>query len=142
MSAKKPNGRTIEDPSPLSSHCSIFLVGQGVAGTLPVHTPFLDWLAREKGIRFTHNCVTTSVCWISRATLHTGQYYSRHKATRPKDNEWYGMWDDTYPSLMKKLGYWVAHIGKWHSADWGKVKRTCDHEKVYYGKHWFPGTSM
>ncbi|CAB9517658.1 Extracellular sulfatase SULF-1 [Seminavis robusta] len=112
----------------------------GVAGTLPVHTPFLDWLSRTKGIRFTHNCVTTSVCWISRATLHTGQYYSRHQATRPRDNGWYDMWHDTYPSLLKhKRDYWVSHIGKWHSADWGKVKGTYDHQKVYYGKHWFPG---
>lgn len=43
----------------------------GCAGTQPVKTPFLDFLA-SKGIRFTHNCVTTSVCWISRATLFTG----------------------------------------------------------------------
>jgi hypothetical protein len=38
----------------------------GVAGTQPVITPFLDSFAKE-GVRFTHNCVTTSICWISRA---------------------------------------------------------------------------
>lgn len=35
-----------------------------VAGS-PVETPFLDRLAKQ-GIRFTHACVVTSVCWISR----------------------------------------------------------------------------
>ena len=104
-----------------------------------METPFLDWLAKEQGIRFTHNCVTTSVCWISRATLHTGQYFSRHQAVTPKHNGWYEKWADTYPALMKKAGYWVSHIGKWHSADWPKVKATYDFEKMYYGKHWFPG---
>ena len=44
----------------------------GVAGNPIVQTPTLDQLARE-GIRFTHNCVTTSICGISRATLFTGQ---------------------------------------------------------------------
>jgi Sulfatase len=74
----------------------IFLSWQGVAGKLPVYTPFLDYLSTQ-GIRFTHNCVTTSVCWVSRATLHTGMYYSRHKATTPKHNDWYQGWNDTYP---------------------------------------------
>jgi hypothetical protein len=37
----------------------------GCAGT-PVFTPFLDSLAQQ-GVRFTHNCVTTSICWVSRA---------------------------------------------------------------------------
>eukprot|EP00956_Cyclotella_meneghiniana_P034066 scaffold101319_cov38-Cyclotella_meneghiniana.AAC.1 len=47
-----------------------------------LQTPTLDALSQD-GIRFTHNCVTTSVCWISRATLFTGQYVSRHKTTEP-----------------------------------------------------------
>jgi hypothetical protein len=47
-----------------------------------LQTPTLDALSQD-GIRFTHNCVTTSVCWISRATLFTGQYMSRHKTTEP-----------------------------------------------------------
>lgn len=43
----------------------------GCAGTQPVMTPYLDSLAKE-GIRFTQNAVTTSICWISRATMFTG----------------------------------------------------------------------
>ena len=40
----------------------------GCAGNPVVKTPHLDQLARE-GFRFTHNCVTTSICGVSRATL-------------------------------------------------------------------------
>lgn len=37
-----------------------------IGGVAPVvKTPFLNQLARD-GIRFTHNMVTTSICWISR----------------------------------------------------------------------------
>lgn len=39
----------------------------GAAGNPIVKTPVLDALA-EEGVRFTENCVTTSICWISRAT--------------------------------------------------------------------------
>jgi hypothetical protein len=59
--AKKPLNIMILYPDDLR-HDSI-----GVAKTQPVLTPFLDSLANNDGIRFTHNCVTTSVCWISRA---------------------------------------------------------------------------
>lgn len=111
----------------------------GIASHGVVHTPFLDWLASHQAIRFTRNCVTTSVCWISRATLHTSQYYSRHKATRPKDNAWYQGWGDAFPEILKQMGYYVGHIGKWHSMDFDLIKKTYDFERMYYGKHWFPG---
>ena len=87
-------------------------------------TPILDALASE-GIRFTHNCVTTSVCWVSRATLFTGQYMSRHKTREPCC--WNGMKKpkeklEEPPSNWKELsiyelladnGYHVGHAGKW-----------------------------
>ena len=46
-----------------------------------VKTPNIDRMA-DKGVLFSNNCVTTSVCWISRATLMTGVYASRHLATK------------------------------------------------------------
>jgi hypothetical protein len=87
-------------------------------------TPVLDALAAD-GIRFTHNCVTTSVCWISRATLYTGQYMSRHKTTKPCC--WSGLpkatgilddvpenWKQlSFYEILKKNGYHVGHAGKW-----------------------------
>ncbi|KAL7428362.1 hypothetical protein ACHAXM_001493 [Skeletonema potamos] len=87
-------------------------------------TPVLDALAAD-GIRFTHNCVTTSVCWISRATLYTGQYMSRHKTTKPCC--WSGLpktrgkldkapdnWNElSFYQILKENGYHVGHAGKW-----------------------------
>lgn len=87
-------------------------------------TPILDALAAD-GVRFTHNCVTTSVCWISRATLYTGQYMSRHKTTKPCC--WSGSpkikgkldyvpenWSElSFYELLKQNGYYVGHAGKW-----------------------------
>lgn len=37
----------------------------GAAGNPVVKTPALDSLAAD-GVRFSENCVTTSICWISR----------------------------------------------------------------------------
>ena len=85
-----------------------------LGGLLPVvRTPFLNQLARE-GIRFTHNMVTTSICWISRATFFTGQYCSRHKSYRLRQPVFYDTWANTsWPALLQAAGYVVAHIGKW-----------------------------
>ncbi|MGB2352018.1 MAG: sulfatase-like hydrolase/transferase, partial [Akkermansiaceae bacterium] len=52
----------------------------GVAGNPVVKTPRLDALASQ-GMRFTSNCVTTSVCGVSRACLYTGQWMSRNGCT-------------------------------------------------------------
>ena len=87
----------------------------GIASNGVVETPFIDWLSRNKGMRFTHNCVSTSICWISRATLHTGQYFSRHGAENPGNEEWYNGFHEAFPALLNKAGYFVSHIGKWHT---------------------------
>ena len=84
----------------------------GIAGTQVVQTPFLDSLAR-KGMRFTHNCVTTSICWISRANLFTGQYVSRHKARLLRTPLKPEQWNNTWPAILKRNGYFTGHIGKW-----------------------------
>ena len=82
-------------------------------------TPTFDRLTRE-GMHFIKNAVTTSICWISRATLFTGQYVSNHRsiylfrpvfAARPEH------WARSWPSLLQKAGYWVGHIGKWQYKD-------------------------
>ncbi|CAB9514518.1 Extracellular sulfatase SULF-1 [Seminavis robusta] len=111
----------------------------GVAGTLPVETPFIDWLSRNKGMRFTHNCVTSSICWISRATLHSGKYFSRHKAEEPASEDWYKDFHQAFPALLKNAGYYVAHIGKWHTWNSGIIQKYYHHWQEYYGRHWYPG---
>jgi arylsulfatase A-like enzyme len=107
----------------------------GCAGTQPVQTPFLDYLA-SKGIRFTHNCVTTSVCWISRATLFTGQFLSRHGSDRPVHPRFYQQWYQTWPYLLGNAGYWTGHIGKWQFHDYEFVEKQYNYTYLYEGFHW------
>jgi len=86
-----------------------------IGGVGPVvQTPFLNQLASQ-GIRFTQNCVTTSVCWVSRATLYTGQHLARHKSYLPKTPEFYKTWNiSSWPALLRRhRDYHVGHVGKW-----------------------------
>ena len=110
----------------------------GAAGTQIVRTPFIDQLARD-GIRFTHNCVTTSVCWISRSTLYTGQFMSRHKSTYPQEIPWYANWNNTFPAKLREAGYHLGQVGKWHLDNWPFVAEQFDVAKNYYGDHWHDG---
>ena len=80
----------------------------GVAGNPIVKTPHLDQLAKE-GVRFRRAYVTTSICGVSRATLFTGQWMSRHG--NPTFEMFKTPWAETYPGLLRANGYWVGHIG-------------------------------
>ncbi len=104
----------------------------GVAGNPVVQTPRLDRLASE-GVRFTHNYVTTSICGVSRATLFTGQWMSRHgcRAFGTFDTPWH----DTYPGLLREHGYFVGHVGKWHNGKFPASR--FDFGRDYYGQHWY-----
>lgn len=103
----------------------------GVAGNPVVLTPELDKLADE-GVRFTHNCVTTSICGVSRASLFTGQWMSRH------GNRGFQMfetpWEKTYPGLLRAAGYHVGHIGKWHNGPF--PEKNFDFGRMYHSTHW------
>lgn len=103
----------------------------GCAGHPVVKTPTLDRLAQE-GLRFTHSCVTTAICGVSRASCFTGQWMSRH------GNPGFAMfktpWAETYPGLLRANGYFVGHVGKWHN---GKFPaENFDFGRAYSGTHW------
>jgi arylsulfatase A-like enzyme len=104
----------------------------GVAGNPVVQTPNLDRLAAQ-GVRFTQNCVTTSICGVSRANLYTGQWMSRH------GNRgfvmWQTPWEQTYPGQLKNNGYYLGHVGKWHNGEIPKDK--FDFAVAYHGRHWY-----
>jgi arylsulfatase len=104
----------------------------GVAGNPVVQPPRIDALAKQ-GVRFTENCVTTSICGISRANLYTGQWMSRHGAT--KFVMWDTPWEQTYPGLLRDNGYHLGHVGKWHNRPFPKDK--FDFSTVYHGRHWY-----
>jgi arylsulfatase len=105
----------------------------GAAGHPVVKTPQLDKLAGE-GVRFTHNYVTTSICGVSRASLYSGQWMSRHGARQ------FVMWDTpwklSYPALLRENGYHTGHIGKWHNRPDPNGK--FDFGRFYSGRHWYP----
>lgn len=103
----------------------------GCAGNPIVRTPNLDRLAAE-GVRFTRNCVTTSICGVSRASVLTGQWMSRHgnEAFR----EFKTPWADTYAGRLRAAGYHVGHVGKWHNGKFPAEE--FDFARSYAGTHW------
>jgi arylsulfatase len=105
----------------------------GAAGNKVVHTPQLDRLARE-GVLFRQARVTTSICMVSRASLLTGQYMSRHGITafgRALTPEAFA---NTYPAVLRGAGYWVGHVGKY---DVGQPRLgVYDFLRAYHGVHW------
>ena len=103
----------------------------GCAGNPVVKTPNLDQFARE-GTRFTHACVTTAICGVSRASFLTGQWMSRHG--NPAFAMFKTPWAETYPGLLRANGYFLGHVGKWHN---GKFPaETFDFGRAYSGRHW------
>lgn len=108
----------------------------GVAGNAIVKTPTVDALAKQ-GVRFTENCVTTSICGVSRANLYTGQWMSRHGANGFK--MWKTPWEESYPSLLRENGYHTGHVGKWHNGKFPKGKY--DFATAYHGRHWYKDES-
>ena len=105
----------------------------GCAGNPVVQTPRLDALARD-GVRFTHNSVTTAICGVSRATMLTGQWMSRH------GNRAFDMfrtpWSDTFPAQLRAQGYWVGHIGKWHNGRFPAAEYDSPASALANGTHW------
>ena len=103
----------------------------GVAGNAVLKTPNLDALAAD-GFRFTHGCVTTSICGVSRASLFTGQWMSRH------GNRSFKMfktpWAETYPGLLRERGYYTGHVGKWHNGVFPEAN--FDFGRAYAKHHW------
>jgi arylsulfatase A-like enzyme len=105
----------------------------GCAGNPVVLTPRIDALARE-GLRFTNSFVTTSICGVSRATLLTGQWMSRH------GNRAFEMfrtpWAETYPAQLRARGYWVGHVGKWHNGQFPADQYDFGRGTITPMRHW------
>ena len=105
----------------------------GCAGNSMLHTPNIDALARN-GIRFSNACVTTSISMVSRASLLTGQYMSRHGIRQfgvPLDDE---AFSQTYPAILRKTGYWTGYVGKYGVG--GIRDNSFDFSIEYEGRHW------
>ncbi len=109
---------TPNDPPPPAPPNIIFLLtddqrwdAMGAMGNEHIKTPNMDRLAYD-GIRFQHAYVTTPICAISRASIFSGQYARRHgihNFAKPFDST---QWQNTYPYLMRKAGYFTGFLGK------------------------------
>ena len=108
----------------------------GAAGNSIVRTPRLDRIAAD-GVRFTQARVTTSICMVSRATLLTGQYMSRHGIDAfgrqiPRD-----AFAHAFPAVLRRGGYWTGYVGKYGVG--AARSDDFDYLKTYEGVHWMTG---
>jgi arylsulfatase len=106
----------------------------GAAGNAYVRTPHLDRLAAE-GVRFSRAAVTTSICGVSRASLLTGQWMSRHG--QRDFGAFRTPWADTFPGRLRAAGFQVGYVGKWHSGKFDPAR--WDFARSYQGEHWLTG---
>ena len=83
----------------------------GAYGDTYVRTPNIDRLA-DQSMRFTHAFAASPLCSPSRCVIETGLMPFRnggHKFGTHIDNE-----IRTMPEYFKQMGYYTAHIGKFH----------------------------
>ena len=88
----------------------------GAMGNPVIKTPNLDGLARD-GILFTNAYVTTSICAVSRASILSGQYMSRHGIRDFNTSFSPDALALTYPALLKEAGYSIGFTGKYGVGD-------------------------
>ena len=101
-------------------------------------TPNIDSIA-QNGMRFLQAYANSAVCSATRTGLITGRYQYRLRVgleePLPAGKQGVGLPPDhpTLPSLLKKIGYQTALIGKWHLGnlpEFGPLKSGYDH---FYG---------
>ena len=83
----------------------------GCMGNKIIQTPNIDKLASD-GVIFDNAFVTTAICCSSRASILTGQHMRRHQIydfATPLSSE---AMDNTYPVLLRKVGYRTGFLGK------------------------------
>lgn len=84
----------------------------GAAGNPILRTPHLDALAKG-GILYRNAYVTTAICCVSRASILSGQYESRHRINDFVTDFTPEALAGTYPMLLKKAGYKIGFVGKY-----------------------------
>lgn len=84
----------------------------GCEGHPFIKTPNIDALARG-GVRFENAFIAEPVCSPSRATYFTGQFERTHRVGFSSPHDMTDrQWEDTYPALLQKKGYYTGFIGK------------------------------
>ena len=85
----------------------------GYMGNPIVSTPSLDALASQQAVIFRNSFTTTAICPVSRASILTGQYASRHKIFDYDTDLPEPGFEQSYPYLLRREGYHTGFIGKW-----------------------------
>ena len=85
----------------------------GCAGHPIVKTPNIDRLAKN-GVRFENAYVTTSTCWVGRASLFTGCYERKHLYKVSSGSLSSDLCNSSYFAVLKRAGYRTGHLGKEH----------------------------
>lgn len=85
----------------------------GLCGHPYMKTPNIDRLGLE-GARFDNAFHTTPLCSPNRASIITGQYASRHGVIDNVARDALSHRLPNYHSILQRLGYDTAHVGKWH----------------------------
>ncbi|HEV7350329.1 sulfatase [Telluribacter sp.] len=108
-----------QKPAPATKPNIIFLLTDdhrwdalGCMGNKLIKTPHLDKLAKG-GALFKNAYVTTSICCVSRASMLSGQYMSRHGIEDFNTSFKPAALSQTYPMLLKQAGYHIGFVGKY-----------------------------
>src|SRR6476659_4442909 len=83
----------------------------GAMGNSIIQIPNMDKLANA-GVLFQNAYVTTSICCVSRASILTGQYESKHHINDFNTDLSSEVLANSYPVLLKNAGYNTGFIGK------------------------------
>lgn len=87
----------------------------GCTGNAIVQTPHIDQLA-EDGILFTSAHVTSAICTPSRVSIFLSQFERKHGVNFNSGTSVSpAAWEQSYPLLLKKAGYYTGYIGKNHA---------------------------
>ena len=87
----------------------------GCTGNPIVQTPHLDQLAKD-GILFTNAHVTSAICTPSRVSIFLSQFERKHGVNfNSGTSVALEAWDNAYPMLLRKNGYYTGYIGKNHA---------------------------
>ncbi len=87
----------------------------GCTGNEIVKTPQIDKLA-DQGILFTNAHITSAICTPSRISILLSQFERKHGVNFNSGTSVSAeAWEQSYPVLMRKTGYYTGWIGKNHA---------------------------